>query len=421
MKRLLYIFTCILTFLALVVGTGSTVYAHPFKDVGKEWYTDGIDFCYENELMNGTTETMFKPNDPMSRAMLVTVLYRIEGSPDVAIEHPFLDFDPGSWFDAPVSWAYQNSIVNGFSEYAFAPGHNITRQQMVVIFYRYASSEGYDVSGQADLSGYMDASEVADYAHDAFEWAVSVGIISGVSATELVPNGSATRAQCATIIKRFVEWAGILEEDPSAEPTVPEESESTEPSETVEPTDPEVPHEHSYTCEVSVPVTCDADGLNTYSCDCGDSYDEVIPGGHDWGMWLDVKIPSIVEEGVHGRHCLRCAIWVEEAVPMLPADTDVSFDYETAMAVGNAYAQEKYGWTPDLTMDETNSGFYPASTYTVSFYEVRGQAYLNEHVCNKVDALYLNFVRSDTPTEGFEIRCHVFEKDDYVHIRVYYG
>ena len=126
------------------------------------------------------------------------------GQPAVSGDLPFTDVEAGTWYTDAVLWAAQNGIVNGVSDTQFAPGDDLTRQQLVTIFYRYAESKGYDVSASADLSGYPDAGQVQDYAQPAMAWAVAEGIVEGVDGT-LNPAGNASRAQIATILMRFCE------------------------------------------------------------------------------------------------------------------------------------------------------------------------------------------------------------------------
>lgn len=193
--------------------------ALPFNDVPSDaWYASYVEYVYENGLMNGTSATQFTPNGSMTRGMVVTVLYRMAGSPSTSGSHPFTDVSKGEWYEAPIAWAYENEIVTGTSATTFAPKANVTREQLVTIFFRYANSSGYDVSNLANLSGYADASAVGSYALEAFQWAVASGIVSGTDATHLTPRGNATRAQCAAIIQRFENWI----DNNSSRPTEPE-------------------------------------------------------------------------------------------------------------------------------------------------------------------------------------------------------
>lgn len=181
--------------------------AHPFKDVSAgKWYTPYVEYVYENNLMNGTTNTTFAPNANMNRAMVVTVLHRLVGEPASSAFLPFTDVPSGQYYTNAVRWCYEKGIVNGISQSIFGPKTDITREQLVTILYRYAQALCLDTSARANLSVYSDRGKIGAYASDAFRWAVSVGIITGTSSTALSPKGNATRAQCAAILQRFIGW-----------------------------------------------------------------------------------------------------------------------------------------------------------------------------------------------------------------------
>ena len=183
--------------------------AHPFVDVGRnDWYGEAVDYVYNNGLMSGVSSVVFSPDANMSRAMLVTVLYSMAGKPGTSTSEPFVDVVSSDWFYKPVVWAYSNGIVSGTSPNTFYPDNNITREQMVAIFAKYAAYKGLKTPASANLNGYSDRTAISSYAVDAFKWAVSAGIISGTSSTTLGPQGTATRAQCAVIIRQFERWTG---------------------------------------------------------------------------------------------------------------------------------------------------------------------------------------------------------------------
>ena len=178
----------------------------PFVDVAEgDWFYDAVVYAYQNELMDGVGGNRFAPNSETTRAQLVTILYRLEGEPAVSGDLPFTDVEAGIWYTDAILWAAQNNIVNGVSDTEFAPGDDLTRQQLVTILYRYAESKGYDVSNSADLSGYPDAGQIQDYAQPAMAWAVAENIIQGMEDGTLKPAGNASRAQIATILMRFCE------------------------------------------------------------------------------------------------------------------------------------------------------------------------------------------------------------------------
>lgn len=175
-----------------------------FTDVADNaWYAGAVQYVYEYGLMDGTSDTSFEPEIVTSRAMIVTILYRLEGKPTTDMS-AFSDVRPGQWYTDAVAWATRNQIVTGYDG-AFRPDDPLTRQDMATILYRYASYKGYNVSARADLSAYTDAGQVSGYAADAMSWANAAGLITGVTAGTLVPQGHATRAEVAAILTRFCE------------------------------------------------------------------------------------------------------------------------------------------------------------------------------------------------------------------------
>ena len=194
---------------AALTAAETTVKNKPFTDVQSgAWYYEEAYFALYNGLMTGTTTTTFAPDLATTRGMLVTVLYRYEGSPAVSGTTPFTDLSQ-DWYQKAILWAYQNKIVNGITATAFDPGASITREQLATILYRYCGEyKGYDVSGQTALNGFADGAKVQTYAQTAMKWAVNKSYISGAkrdNATYLDPAGSATRAQVATIMMRFIQ------------------------------------------------------------------------------------------------------------------------------------------------------------------------------------------------------------------------
>lgn len=193
-----------------VIGYEKSAASDPFTDVSaSDWFHDAVMYAYENGLMNGMSENEFRPNATTNRAMVVTILYRLAGSPDLSNEnlgYPFADVDASSWYGDAVYWARLNGITDGISNTNFDPDGSITREQMAALLYRYADFAGYDVStGGMSLSEYADVSEISSYAVTAMQWANENGLLTGRTATTLAPKGTATRAEIATILMRFCE------------------------------------------------------------------------------------------------------------------------------------------------------------------------------------------------------------------------
>lgn len=182
-------------------------YENQFTDVKEgAWYADAVEYVYVNGLMDGMTSTTFEPGTKMTRAMLVTVLWRNEGKP-VGYQNPFEDVPDGKFYTNAVAWAAENDIVNGVGNGKFNPNGLATREQLVTILYRYVNAKLLDVSETADLSQFPDGSKVSKYAKTAMTWAVGSGLIQGSKEggqTLLLPQGSATRAQSAMMLMRLL-------------------------------------------------------------------------------------------------------------------------------------------------------------------------------------------------------------------------
>ena len=203
-KRLLSLALALCLVCSLLPGTALAAGENPFTDVpASHWAHDDITYVYENDLMNGTDGSLFSPESTTTRAQVVTVLYRLAGQPAADWENPFWDVPASAWFHDAVTWAWENDITGGVSSTHFGAGNAVTREQLAAFLYRYAQDQGYDTSARADLSGYSDAGLVSSYATEALSWANATGLITGTTATTLSPQGSATRAQVATILSRF--------------------------------------------------------------------------------------------------------------------------------------------------------------------------------------------------------------------------
>ncbi len=177
----------------------------PFTDVTEgDWFYDAVRYAYETGLMDGVGDSLFAPNSQTTRAQLVTILYRLAGEPEPGGDSGFADVAAGTWYTDAVAWAAENGIVNGVSDTEFAPGDDITREQLAAILYRYAACQGYDVSQRADLSGFGDASSISGYAQEALSWAHAQGLVLGFEDGSLRPQGTASRAQIAAVLMRFL-------------------------------------------------------------------------------------------------------------------------------------------------------------------------------------------------------------------------
>ena len=195
-----------------VCDGGETCPGRGFADMpaAGNWAHAGIDYCVSHGLMNGVGKGQFDPNGTLTRAMLVTVLYRVQGEPDISgLGNPFEDVPDGMWYTEPIIWAASKQVVNGTSATTFEPDTPITREQIAAILYRYAKEvEGKDVSASAALDGFADAASVSGYARTPLGWASALGYIKGSNENGtllLNPQGNATRAEVATILMRYLE------------------------------------------------------------------------------------------------------------------------------------------------------------------------------------------------------------------------
>ena len=203
-KRLCSLALAMALTVSLFTGTASAAGWNPFWDVPQShWAHEAVTYVYDNDLMNGTDGSLFSPESTTTRAQVVTVLYRLAGQPAADWANPFWDVPASAWFHDAVTWAWENDITGGVSSTHFGAGNAVTREQLAAFLYRYAQDQGYDTSARADLSGYSDAGLVSSYATEALSWANATGLITGTTGTTLSPQGSATRAQVATILSRF--------------------------------------------------------------------------------------------------------------------------------------------------------------------------------------------------------------------------
>lgn len=177
-----------------------------FTDVKEsDWFFKGVEYVVDKGIMSGVSENEFAPSGKLTRAMLVQMLYNMESRPACDAENAFIDVPVGQWYTDAVIWANAAKIVSGMGEGLFAPNMEITREQMVAMLYNYAKYKGYDVTASADLSTFADNASVSAWAKPAMQWAVAEGYISGMGDNQLAPQGTATRAEIASVIMRFME------------------------------------------------------------------------------------------------------------------------------------------------------------------------------------------------------------------------
>ena len=190
------------------------IVVNPFTDVSeKDWFYDDAMFVYKNGLMLGTSKTLLSPHGTVTRGMMATILWRMEGSLAPKGENSFTDVEAGMWYTDAITWAAENGIFAGYSMDKFGPDDPITREQLTAIFYRYADYKGYKLTVTGNLDKFEDADKITDYAKMVMQWAVGNGLIKGKAETLLDPQGTATRAEIAAMLHRFIEKVKPMQAD----------------------------------------------------------------------------------------------------------------------------------------------------------------------------------------------------------------
>jgi len=181
---------------------------NPFRDIGEnDWFYRYIRFAFANGLILGMSEDEFAPNTSLSRAMIVTILWRLSDSPKAAGNNSFADVRQGQWYTTAINWAYEEGVVSGYGNGQFGPSDNITREQLSLILLNYARYHGLNANIDTFSTMFSDSGDVSPWASSAMMWANTSGIVAGRSATTLVPGGTATRAEAAAMMLRFIEYA----------------------------------------------------------------------------------------------------------------------------------------------------------------------------------------------------------------------
>ena len=183
-------------------GTG----VNSFTDVSeKDWFYGDVMFVCENGLMLGTSKPLFSPHGTATRGMMATILWRMEGSPAPKGKNSFTDVEAGKWYADAITWTAENGIFAGYGKDKFGPDDPITREQLAAIFYRYADYKGYDLTAKGNPDKFKDADKITDYAKTAMQWSVGSGLVKGKSGNLLDPQGTASRAEIAAMLHRFIE------------------------------------------------------------------------------------------------------------------------------------------------------------------------------------------------------------------------
>lgn len=209
-NKMIYLLVLLIVISSLVLVTVTSfctdVVAHKFTDVNEnDWFSSDVEYVYGKKLMNGTSDTTFAPDDPTTRGMIVTILWRLDGEEKETNSKAFADVVKDSYYYDAVVWASANAIVSGYDDTTFGPEDFITREQLAAILYRYVAHKNLDTAADVDISKFKDFAEISDYAVDAMKWANANGIINGITSDTISPQGNATRCQVAAILKRICE------------------------------------------------------------------------------------------------------------------------------------------------------------------------------------------------------------------------
>ena len=203
-QRIVSVILCVTCISMLLGCSASATVQNTFEDVTEDaWYSEAVQYVYENGIMNGVSKERFAPDETVLRGMLVTILHRMEGEPAYAGSSSFKDVRAGSYCEKAVLWAAEQNIVTGYDDTSFGPDNGVTREQVAAILYRYTQYKGIPAETRGDLSKYGDAERVSSFALDAMSWAEGTGLITGTGSSMLNPKGLTTRAQMATIIMRY--------------------------------------------------------------------------------------------------------------------------------------------------------------------------------------------------------------------------
>lgn len=364
--------------LAADENTGET--SLPFTDVSAgDWFYEPVTYAFNEGLMTGTSATEFAPNTTMTRAMIVSVLYRLEGNPEMSdgnLGYPFEDVEGDAWYAMPVYWARENGIMAGYSDSSFGPNDAITREQLAATLYKYAAYKGEDVSARADLSGYSDAAQISEWAKDVMSWANAEGYVNGMTATTIDPQSGATRAQVAAIFQRYLEddTAPVDPEGETVQLVIgkPDNLQTVEAS--VDEVTPDaviaaLAEETGWNLDLAAPVRLDEDGVATvaFAADSGvygQPPEEQKDAYHVYDVedWIYTVFNSVAES-LQANGVNYVCFTAPDGGKLVIDNGDVHFylmpnfrwDYETAY-VTNHHAEDGFGLVNLAPRDESILG-----------------------------------------------------------------
>lgn len=357
-----------LCLLAGLLPFGTLAVQEDFSDVpAAAWYAADVDYAVEHGLMVGVGDGKFDPNGTTTRAMLVTILHRLEGKP-AAVRSAFADVPAGEWYTAAVDWAAANKIVEGMDAATFAPASPVTREQFAAILYRYANFKGMDTAKKADLSAFADAGKVSRWAADAMAWANATGLIQGVGKSSLDPAGNATRAQAAAILHRFdlLKQEAAPTEAPSETP-VPDT-----PTKQPEPTVPPTAKPGELTLAVDKTDATVTEPKQTFTGSYTVENDQI--DRIDWVQHSDVE----AYEGIAGTAMIdqTKGTWQAADILLAPGENTITF---TAYTKTGAKAEQ----TVKIAYDSGEVAGYTNSDIT--YIDDQGNGYVNNVILVVLD------------------------------------
>lgn len=281
-----------------------SVYAASFPDVNEgDWFYNYVNYVSGHGIMTGYGDGSFGPGDELTRGQFVTTLYRMEAQPSVIGGNPFEDVPGNTFYTVPIIWANENGIATGYNESSFGPDDSITREQIATMIFRYANYKRFDTSNQSDdLSSFPDRGLVSGYALNPMKWMVTMGIISGDQGN-IHPHGNTSRAQCATILTRFLQRYEGSQSGSGGDGTG---TGAGTGNGTEDGTGTQV-HVHNYNVEIlRVNATCTEQGSVLYQCECSLLKVEKIPAmGHTF-EWKTIKAATYVDVGSEHQVCKTC-------------------------------------------------------------------------------------------------------------------
>lgn len=345
MKRItsIVLMFCVLSSLFVSVSSADNY----FIDVTEsDWFYSDVTYVFEKGIMNGTAQNRFDPAETTTRAMVATILWRIENSPEAKTPSGYADVADSKWYSNAIAWMKEVGLTNGKGNNTFGTEDPITREELATFFYRYAAWKNGDMADSGKIAGYADFVKISDWAVKAMSWTNGKGLITGESKTDLNPQGRATRAQIAAILHRYL--------DPSIAPK------------------PDNTHVHAYSAAETVSPTCTKQGYTIYTCACGMQYkdDYVAALGHQMGEYVGDKSTytrdAIGFYGKSTRTCQRCGFKeIKSGLIRKWEDFDIAMMEEAVLQ----YAIEKYhcvyepSFSIDRAMNEHDGGFYFPDTY----------------------------------------------------------